>query len=86
MKEAWTLEVILAINLKLEYDDLENIKTDCVNAVVFNLHQIKHFKFFLGHPVLESISTYDVGLLWMSNMHKLPGLWSQGTLHQHCIE
>ena len=26
---------------KLEYDDLENIKTDRVNAVVFNLHQIK---------------------------------------------
>ena len=36
---------------KLEYDDLENIKTDRVNAVVFNLHQIKRLKFFLGHPV-----------------------------------
>ena len=35
---------------KLEYDDLENIKTDCVNAVVFNLHQIKHLKFFWGTP------------------------------------
>ena len=32
--------------IKLEYDDLENIKTDCVNAVVFNLHQIKRLKFF----------------------------------------
>ena len=31
---------------KLEYDDLENIKTDLVNAVVFNLHQIKRLKFF----------------------------------------
>ena len=36
---------------KLEYDDLENIKTDRVNVVVFNLHQIKRLKFFLGHPV-----------------------------------
>ena len=36
---------------KLEYDDLENITTDCVNTVVFNLHQIKRLKFFLGHPV-----------------------------------
>ena len=26
---------------KMEYDDLENIKTDRVNAVVFNLYQIK---------------------------------------------
>ena len=36
---------------KLEYDDLENIKTVRGNAVVFNLHQIKRLKFFLGHPV-----------------------------------
>ena len=33
---------------KLEYDDVENIKTYCVNTVVFNLHQIKQSKFF-GH-------------------------------------
>ena len=33
---------------KLEYDDLENIKIDRVSAVVFNLHQIKRLKFFLG--------------------------------------
>ena len=31
---------------KLEYDDLENIKTDCVNTVLFNLHQIKRLKFY----------------------------------------
>ena len=36
---------------KLKYDDLENIKTDHVNKVVFNLLQIKQSKFFLGHPV-----------------------------------
>ena len=30
---------------KLEYDDLENIKTGRVNAVVFNLHQIKRLRF-----------------------------------------
>ena len=38
-------------NFKLEYVDLENIKTDCVNTVVFNLHEIKRLKFFLGHQV-----------------------------------
>ena len=27
------------------------MKTDRVNAVVFNLHQIKRLKFFFGHPV-----------------------------------
>ena len=36
---------------KLKYDDLENIKTDRVNTVVFNLHEIKQLKFFLRHPV-----------------------------------
>ena len=36
---------------------MTNIKTDRVNAVVFNLHQIKRLKFFfLGHPV--AISQY----------------------------
>ena len=29
-----------------KYDDLENIKTDCVDTVVFNLYQIKCLKFF----------------------------------------
>ena len=35
---------------KLEYDDLENIKTGSVNTIVFNLHQIKRLKFFFGTP------------------------------------
>ena len=34
--------------IELKYDDLENIKTDCVNTVVFNLHEIKQLKFFFG--------------------------------------
>ena len=34
---------------KLENYDLENTKTDRVNAVVFNLNQIKRLKFF-GKP------------------------------------
>ena len=38
---------------KLKYDDLENIKTDRVNTVVFNLLQIKQLKFLLGHPVVR---------------------------------
>ena len=33
---------------KLEYDDLENIKTGSVNTVVFNLHQLKRLKLFFG--------------------------------------
>ena len=36
---------------KLKYDNLENIGTDRVNTVVFNLHEIKQLKFFWGHPV-----------------------------------
>ena len=36
---------------KTEYDNLENIKTDRVNAVIFNLDQIKRLKYFLGDPV-----------------------------------
>ena len=38
-------------NFKLQYEDSENVKADRVNTVVFNLHQIKHLGFFLGHPV-----------------------------------
>ena len=30
------------------YDNLENIKSDIVNAVVSNLYQIKRLKFFFG--------------------------------------
>ena len=44
---------------KLKYDGLENIKTDRVNTVVFNLLQIKQSKFFLGHPVLN-VDTLDI--------------------------
>ena len=42
--------------INLKYDDLENIKTDGVNIVVFNLHEIKQLKFFWGHPVLNNLS------------------------------
>ena len=31
---------------ELEYDNLENIKTDSVDTVILNFHQIKRFKFF----------------------------------------
>ena len=31
---------------RLKYHDLENIKKDRVNTVVFNLHEIKQLKFF----------------------------------------
>ena len=39
---------------QLGYDDLENVKTDCANAVVFNLHQIKCLKFVFGTPGMHS--------------------------------
>ena len=42
--------------LKLKYDDLENIKTDRVNTVGFNLHQIKESNFFLAHHISRSTS------------------------------
>ena len=43
---------------KLKYDDLENIKTDRVNTVIFNLHQIKQSKFFWGHQVVPAIMLF----------------------------
>ena len=33
-------------NFKLKYENLGNIKADCVNTVVFNLHQIKRREVF----------------------------------------
>ena len=33
-------------NFKLKYEDSENIKADCVDTIVCNLHQIKHRAFF----------------------------------------
>ena len=46
---------------KLKYDDLENIKTDRLNTVVFNLLQIELSKFILGHPVhiLFGVSKFE---------------------------
>ena len=44
---------------KLKYDNLENIKTDGVNTVVFNLHQIKQSIFF-GTPDSSSSTPFDL--------------------------
>ena len=44
------------LKFKLEYHNLENIKTASVRTVVFNLHQIKRLNFFLGQLVLTNIS------------------------------
>ena len=33
-------------NFKLKYENLENIKTDVANTVIFNFHQIKQKNFF----------------------------------------
>ena len=38
-------------NFKLKHEDLDNIKTDRVSTVVFNLHKIKRRAFFMGYPV-----------------------------------
>ena len=37
-------------NIKLKYEDPENIKADRVNTIVFNLHQIIHWASFFGTP------------------------------------
>ena len=34
-------------NFKLKHEDSENVKADCVNTVIFNLHRIKRQEFFL---------------------------------------
>ena len=39
---------LVCTKIKLKYDDLENIKADRVNTVVFNVHEIKQVKVFLG--------------------------------------
>ena len=38
---------------KLEYDDLENIKADRVNSIVFNFIKSNNQSLFLGHPVVK---------------------------------
>ena len=50
---------LLYSKFKLKYDDLKNIKTDRVNTVVFNSHQIKQLKFFGGHPMILQIWNFD---------------------------
>ena len=40
-------------NFNLKYLDSENIKAGRLNTVVFNVHQIKRWAFFLGHLVGE---------------------------------
>ena len=49
-------------NFKLKYENLENIKVDSVNTVVFNLHQIKRRAFF-GTPG-RYIIIYDITKSW----------------------
>ena len=49
-------------NLKLNYEDSENIKTNRVNTVVFNLRQIKK-RNFLGNTCYMSLyDTYPTGV------------------------
>ena len=43
-------------NFELKYEDLENIKTNRVDTVVFNLHQIKQRTFFGGTRHFSQIS------------------------------
>ena len=50
-------------NFKLKYEDSDNIKAGRLNAVVFNLHQIKR-QAFLGTPgtVICSVSVYYIAV------------------------
>ena len=45
-------------NFKLKYEYSENIKTDRVSTVVFNLQQIKRGAFFFGHSVYLAWMTF----------------------------
>ena len=45
---------------KLKYDELENIKTDRVNTVVFNLYEIQQLKFFRTPGI---VNTSSIGIL-----------------------
>ena len=59
---------------KLEYDDLENIKADCVNAVVFNLYQIKRLKFF-GTPGSQRLQkVFRLSVTTTSSQNQLPSI------------
>ena len=41
-------------NFRMKYEDSENINTDHISIVIFNLHQIKQRAFFLGgHPIYK---------------------------------
>ena len=40
-----TLDCFIS-NFKLKYENSQNVKTDCVNTVVFNLRKIKQRNFF----------------------------------------
>ena len=57
---------------KLKCDDSENIKTDCVNMVVFKIHQIKEEIFLghhpIGHAVLLTLGMTSDGLLYSCNV------------------
>ena len=51
---------LLYTNFKLKYEDLENVKLDRVNTVVFNVYQIKHRAFF-GTPGSTRNSSFSLG-------------------------
>ena len=44
-------------NFKLRCGDSENIKTNRINTVIFNLLQIKRQAFFMGHPIVAEINS-----------------------------
>ena len=45
-------------NFKLKYENSENIRADCVNTVVFNLHEIKRRAFFWDTRYLDKDFSY----------------------------
>ena len=51
-------------NFKLKYEDAENIKEDCINTVVFKLHQIKRRAFFWSTQYIfqHSKTSYQIFL------------------------
>ena len=77
------------------YEDLENIKTNRVNTVVFNLHEIKQSKLFFGTPgtvqkpctCARGISVRSPTICVIQSLHKWKRLeWSgQRMRHHHPI-
>ena len=54
-------------NFKLKYEDLENIKADRVNTIVFNLHEIKRRAFFGDTRYIRTLTSVPFQFICISD-------------------